>query len=109
MQPTKPIEVTPDIDVYLNSDNLIKIAVTDEEGYEHSAEVPDIDVLIKALRDVHLLQTERLPKIPLTCLHCHRPVFRRADGRLRLVIVEYDRTHLCDARAMDAGHQVATD
>jgi hypothetical protein len=39
------------------------------------------------------------------CRHCSRPVF--LSGRvLRLVYVEYSRTELCDARGLDAGHEV---
>lgn len=46
----------------------------------------------------------------LVCIHCHRPVFRRHPGGvLRLVNIEYSRTHLCDARGMEDGHEVTED
>ena len=42
------------------------------------------------------------------CAHCRRPIFRRGqDGIWRLVYIEYERTHLCDARDMDYGHEPA--
>jgi hypothetical protein len=40
------------------------------------------------------------------CKHCKRPIYRHGDD-WRLVYVEYERTHLCDARGMDHGHEPA--
>ena len=46
----------------------------------------------------------------MVCIHCRRPVFRsHAGGPLRLVHVEYSRTHLCDARGMEAGHEAGAE
>lgn len=45
----------------------------------------------------------------MECKHCRRPVYLGTflgEPTLRLVYVEYERSWLCDARGMDAGHEV---
>jgi hypothetical protein len=42
-----------------------------------------------------------------TCIFCGRAVFAWQDAVLRLVLVEYERTWLCDARGMDHVHERA--
>lgn len=39
------------------------------------------------------------------CKHCGRPVFRHYEV-WKLVYVEYENTVRCDARNMEAGHEV---